>query len=557
MRQAILDSNAAGGNNTIEFDPALTGQTITILSTLPISTNTIIHTDINNDMLANDITIATARSSPLFLLEVDGTNLSNNFATIDFAAERGFGSFPAGIRVTADDASFENLGNINISGVFLSNGLDTIRGLLVNADNFNFTNEGSFVTTGRSAISAFDYDEDIEQYIDTYTTVLNNGLLQSAADVIQLDTGMIVNNGTIMSTGTFPVTPDGITITGPRNSNFVSPNAEVSTIINNGIIDGYRAGILINSGGSINNADLIEGQASAILAIGSSFGVTSELIVNNSGTLIRHGENFGINLNDNQLNGYAAIIAWYDLNDAIITNSGSIESTDVAIAAVGSAVTLINEVDGTIDSNTDGIDDGLGDDGLAFFGADRNFFIFEPIITTASTFAVTTFENAQGITIDSNGHFVIPTIGTFPSISSVVDVAFVGADNPLLPLVNLPATQENGFVVWQVDASGRRIFPSTIEVPSSEFGNLTVDYVIGAGFTITNANGDPIFDVPTDIDFGDTITNAGIIEGDISTGLGDDFVTNTGTLIGDISTCLLYTSPSPRDRQKSRMPSSA
>ena len=27
--------------------------------------------------------------------------------------------------------------------------------------------------------------------------------------------------------------------------------------------------------------------------------------------------------------------------------------------------------------------------------------------------------------------------------------------------------------------------------------------------------------------------------------------------IGDVSTCLLYTSPSPRDRQKSRMPSSA
>ena len=28
-------------------------------------------------------------------------------------------------------------------------------------------------------------------------------------------------------------------------------------------------------------------------------------------------------------------------------------------------------------------------------------------------------------------------------------------------------------------------------------------------------------------------------------------------LIADVKTCLLYTSPSPRDRQKSRMPSSA
>ena len=38
---------------------------------------------------------------------------------------------------------------------------------------------------------------------------------------------------------------------------------------------------------------------------------------------------------------------------------------------------------------------------------------------------------------------------------------------------------------------------------------------------------------------------------------------NTGTIGADLdvrvslSTCLLYTSPSPRDRQKSRMPSSA
>ena len=32
---------------------------------------------------------------------------------------------------------------------------------------------------------------------------------------------------------------------------------------------------------------------------------------------------------------------------------------------------------------------------------------------------------------------------------------------------------------------------------------------------------------------------------------------DTVTLTGTVYTCLLYTSPSPRDRQKSRMPSSA
>ena len=34
-------------------------------------------------------------------------------------------------------------------------------------------------------------------------------------------------------------------------------------------------------------------------------------------------------------------------------------------------------------------------------------------------------------------------------------------------------------------------------------------------------------------------------------------VASAGNWIGGLSSCLLYTSPSPRDRQKSRMPSSA
>ena len=40
-----------------------------------------------------------------------------------------------------------------------------------------------------------------------------------------------------------------------------------------------------------------------------------------------------------------------------------------------------------------------------------------------------------------------------------------------------------------------------------------------------------------------------------STGAGKSTITNS--LVGSDVTCLLYTSPSPRDRQKSRMPSSA
>ena len=43
--------------------------------------------------------------------------------------------------------------------------------------------------------------------------------------------------------------------------------------------------------------------------------------------------------------------------------------------------------------------------------------------------------------------------------------------------------------------------------------------------------------------------------------IGDDFTKGLGTggdpEVGESCACLLYTSPSPRDRQKSRMPSSA
>ena len=45
----------------------------------------------------------------------------------------------------------------------------------------------------------------------------------------------------------------------------------------------------------------------------------------------------------------------------------------------------------------------------------------------------------------------------------------------------------------------------------------------------------------------------GIADGDVAKGI----KAYNPILAGQLSSCLLYTSPSPRDRQKSRMPSSA
>ena len=58
----------------------------------------------------------------------------------------------------------------------------------------------------------------------------------------------------------------------------------------------------------------------------------------------------------------------------------------------------------------------------------------------------------------------------------------------------------------------------------------------------------PSFDVVSRVDFQE-IDNA------IANALRE--ITNRYDFKGSNTTCLLYTSPSPRDRQKSRMPSSA
>ena len=54
-----------------------------------------------------------------------------------------------------------------------------------------------------------------------------------------------------------------------------------------------------------------------------------------------------------------------------------------------------------------------------------------------------------------------------------------------------------------------------------------------------------------------TIARATGATGDNLTAVYDTFKQTLGNVPDDMNTCLLYTSPSPRDRQKSRMPSSA
>ena len=80
LRQAIEDSNAAGGDNTIEFDASLIGQTITLLTALPLSTSAVIDGDINDDGTLNDVTISSIEDTSLFTLDVDGVDFESSAA---------------------------------------------------------------------------------------------------------------------------------------------------------------------------------------------------------------------------------------------------------------------------------------------------------------------------------------------------------------------------------------------------------------------------------------------------------------------------------------------
>ena len=76
----------------------------------------------------------------------------------------------------------------------------------------------------------------------------------------------------------------------------------------------------------------------------------------------------------------------------------------------------------------------------------------------------------------------------------------------------------------------------------STYGRLPVAFASGAGAQLYDQKGQPFLDALSGI----AVTNLGHCHPNV-----------TRAITGQAETCLLYTSPSPRDRQKSRMPSSA
>ena len=108
----------------------------------------------------------------------------------------------------------------------------------------------------------------------------------------------------------------------------------------------------------------------------------------------------------------------------------------------------------------------------------------------------------------------------------------------------------------------------TVDLSAASSNNVTLNYAVtgtatGSGADYTLANGTLTINAGTT---SGTITIAGIVDDDLDEANETVIVTlsspSNATLGSDDAhtytiNCLLYTSPSPRDRQKSRMPSSA
>ena len=109
------------------------------------------------------------------------------------------------------------------------------------------------------------------------------------------------------------------------------------------MIEGARTGIFFNGGAELNNSGTITAEVTAVASqVLTDLAVPSDLIINNSGSIIRQGENYGFV--DDGLQG-AAILAGFGYDSVVITNTGVIESTDLAISAFP-ATTLINQAGG-------------------------------------------------------------------------------------------------------------------------------------------------------------------------------------------------------------------
>ena len=344
--------------------------------------------------------------------------------------------------------------------------------------------------------------------------------MQATDDTIRIGTGVINNTGTIRSTGELDFggfwTPpglasDGIAIVNQFDSSFV-PGANGVLVVNNsatGIIEGPRAGINFSGGGTINNAGVIHGETTGFFTGGGN-DFANTLVLNNSGSITGGSEDNG--LNSGGFRGGVTVFG--GLESAVVTNSGTI-SSDYHGFYSEEGIDITNTVTGLMKGDADG----TGDDAVSFYGS--RLIDFQVEVTLRSVFGIVDFVSAQSVTImiapDGNTELTIDGATYIVFNLELAQLTIVDAPY-IMPLIDVAATQAANEIVFQSDANGL-IYPASIDVVTANNGTLTVTYTSGQPLAVSDVNGNPVYVPSAAADYGDSINNRGVMDGDVITGV--------------------------------------
>ena len=463
------------------------------------------------------------------------SNIASDFIFLDNST----GFVSSAFFITGDDITFDNSGAI----AQVTADPTTAQGSLitVSGDNFTINNavDAQLVSGSRGAIQQVFTGFGTAGSVNTI--INNDGLIQSTDDALRIPHGEINNTGTIRSTGEFaqfgPI-QDALSAFGTVSASDLDADGVALTIINSGTFQGPRGGIIANGNTFIDNSGLIEGGEFGVL-LQTTLTIEDGIQENLVGTLINSGtiRDTGTLVDGFTGNSGLTLTGGQGLVGIEVTNSGLIESSSnvgsVAIASSLIATTIINETSGVI----------TGGDGLAFQGSQLEDFqagVFSTFVSSVAAFAnFGVLSSADGdIIVQGDGTFAIIIAGlTFSldvtaQLAGQIPVTFVTVDGEtllVLAQIDIAATLADGIVTYVQDADGNFLPPDNFQFETADSGTLVLN-----GTELTTLDGDPIFNVPDDVNFDDTIENAGIINGDINTGLGNDTITNDGTINGNV-----------------------
>lgn len=548
LREALAIAATTG--ERITFDANLTGQTILLpLDALDITAaDLVIDGDLDDDGVADITVLATGAvgrairaQAGVSSVEFDGVNVSVD--TSGSGNRR-----PVAIEALADGADLFIDGEVTARGSSSGSLSDqaTAIGVAANdvvigiAQGAEVRSEGRFgIQVDLPPFDAGTGGPGTESF--TGTTVNNDGLIEAPDDAIRLITGTVNNSGTIRTLGTFDnggfispgETADAVQSFGlsrqTQNGQDVDPGGTLFSVVNTstGLIEGARTAIFTNEGGEVVNDGLITAKSAAIIV--QSFREVFEdnvFTLVNTGTISTDGDSFGLGLGDSG----GGVLINRGLAVSEIENSGTISSGAVGIAA-DSGTDFTNLATGELIAGLDG-DLALPSD-LAFLGIGVEQFFVGAALTFQSAPANSQLRfTDDNVSLSPDG-LVITPVGVFPLPIQVPAATINLPSAPLvLPRIDFAATQNSGEITFQVNEFGDFVFPNTVEVQTDEAGIVNLQPLGSNQFAVSSSTFQPIIFIPEGENFDDTITNFGLIDGRIDTGVGDDTVIQSGTHIG-------------------------